>query len=45
MYCIYILRRFPLLYGSGAGIPGIGKLVLQYWDIEWRWHLLMKLRC
>ena len=31
------LRRFPLLHGSGASIPGIGIfLILWYWDIEWR---------
>ena len=34
---------------AGAGYPEIGIvilfLILQYWDIKWRWHLLKKLRC
>ena len=36
-----VLRGFPHLTGSGAGYPGI----VICWDIEWRWHLLKKLRC
>ena len=31
-----VLRRFPLLHGSGASIPGIGILIYsRCWDIEW----------
>ena len=39
----------PRLHGSGSGYPGIVILflflVLWYWNIEWRWHLLKKSRC
>ena len=41
-----VLRRFPLLHGSGARNWDIDLfLVLRYWDIEWRWHLLKNSRC
>ena len=41
-----VLRRFPLLHGSGGGYPGIVVLIYSwYWDIAWWWHLLKKLRC
>ena len=38
---ILALQRSRLSWNCGIDLF----LVLRYWDIEWRWHLLKKLRC